>query len=279
MDQIIKILEFELISYKDYKLTFFEVGLIFIVIVITKLLQWFIKKAIFRKTKINHLDTGSKIALFQLIKYILWIISIVVMLEVVGVKASLLLASSAALLVGIGLGLQQTFNDILSGIILLYEKSVKVGDTLDIDGEIVMIQEIGLRTSIGITRTDISIILPNSLITTNKVINWSHQSKKTIFTVDVGVAYGSDVDLIINLLEESVKEHPAVLKDQIIQGRLLNFGSSSLDFRVLFCSENIFTIEKTKSDIRRTISRKLQKENITIPFPQMDVYIKSNPEH
>ncbi len=152
------------------------------------------------------------------------------------IKTSLLLADSAALLVGIGL--QQTFNDILSGIILLYEKSVKVGDILDIDGEVIKIQEIGLRASKGLSRRYISI--PNYLITTNKVINWSRQAKKTIFSIYVGVAYGSDVDLVIKILEESAKEQPDVFFKVNIQGRLLNFGTSSLDFRILFCSENIF---------------------------------------
>lgn len=276
MNRVNEFLDFKIISFKDYSLTFLEIGLVILILIVTKLILWFISKAIFKKTIINHLDNGSRFALFQLIKYLIWIISIVSILEVIGVKASLLLASSAALLVGVGLGLQQTFNDILSGIILLYEKSVKVGDILNVDGEVVKIQEIGLRTSICISTTNISIILPNSLITTSKVINWSNQSKQIFFSVDVGVAYGSNVDLVISILEESAREHTDVLKDEIIQGRLLNFGNSSLDFRVLFCSENGFAIEKIKSDIRRTISRKLDENGLTIPFPQMDLYIKSN---
>ncbi len=275
MEAINNLLAFELFHFKEHSLTVFELVSVTFIFILTKLILWLIKKAINQKTKFNDLDEGSSFALFQLIKYIVWVIAAVFMLETVGIKASLLLAGSAALLVGIGLGLQQTFNDILSGIILLYEKSVKVGDILEIDGEVIRIQEIGLRASKGLSRRDISIMIPNSLITTNKVINWSHQAKKTIFSIDVGVAYGTDIDLVISILEESAREHRDVLQKSFIQGRLLNFGNSSLDFRILFCSENIFFIEKVKSDIRIVISKKFTENNITIPFPQMDLHVKS----
>lgn len=177
---------------------------------------------------------------------------------------------------GIGLGLQQTFNDVLSGIILLSEKSIKIDDILEIDGDIVKMQSIGLRTSKGLNTDDISIIIPNSLITTNKVINWSHQTKKTRFRIDVGVAYGSDVDLVIKTLEDSAFEHPDTSERELTEARLVNFGNSSLDFQVLFFSKNIFRINKVKSDIRRIINKKFTENNISIPFPQMDLNLKSN---
>jgi small-conductance mechanosensitive channel len=193
----------------------------------------------------------------------------------IGISVTVLLAGSAALLVGIGLGLQQTFNDVISGIILLSERSIKIGDILEIDGDIVRIQQIGIRTSKGLNRDEISIIIPNSLITTNKVINWSHQSRKTRFRINVGVAYGSDVDLVLKILEESAQEHLDISDTNLIEVRLINFGNSSLDFQLLFFSKNIFRIEKVKSDIRKIINRKFTENNITIPFPQMDIHYKS----
>ena len=198
------------------------------------------------------------------------------MLESIGVKVTLLLAGSAALLVGIGLGLQQTFNDVISGIILLSERSIEVGDVLEIDGDVVIIESIGLRTSKAMNRDDISIIIPNSLITTSKVINWSHQSKQTRFKIDVGVAYGSDVDLVIKILEESTFEYSEIRDRKLIEARLLHFGSSSLDFQLLFFTTNIFRIGKMKSDIRRIIIKNFTKNNIVIAFPQMDLHLKSN---
>lgn len=268
-------LEFELFNFKEHALTVFELVSVIAIFAITKLTLWLIRKALFRKTKLHKLDKGSSFALFQLIKYVIWVMSIAFMLEAVGINVTILLAGSAALLVGIGLGLQQTFNDILSGIILLFEHSVKVGDILDIDGDRVIIQEIGLRTSKGMNVRQIILIIPNSLITTNKVINWSHQSKKTLFSINVGVAYGSDVDLVIDVLEQSTLEHPDVIKSGLLEARLVGFGNSALEFKILFYSENVFYIEKVKSDIRKIISKKFYENNIVIPFPQMDLHLKT----
>ena len=275
MDTLSKLLDFNLISIGDYEIKVYTLVLILIIILFTRVILKLIKTALFRRYKGLHLDKGNTYALYQIIKYVIWVIAIGLILESVGIKVTILIAGSAALLVGVGLGLQQTFNDVISGIILLSEKSIKINDILEIDGDVVEIQEIGLRTSRGLNRSDIAIIIPNSLITTNKVINWSHQKKKTRFKVGVGVAYGSDVDLVVRILEESVLEHPDFDDTKMIEGRFVNFGNSSLDFEVLFFSENVFRIEKVKSDIRKIINRKFSENKIVIPFPQMDLHFKS----
>lgn len=270
-------LEFELFSLGGYTLKAYTLVAILFVFMITKVILWLIKTTMFRKQKQKSLDLGNTYALFQIIKYVIWVIALAFLLETIGVKITVLVAGSAALLVGIGLGLQQTFNDIVSGIILLSERSIKVGDILEIDDDVVKIIEIGLRTSTGINRDEITIIIPNSLITTNKVINWSHQAKKTRFKIKVGVAYGSDVDLVIKILKESTMEHPDITDENTVNVQFLDFGNSSLDFQVLFFSENIFRIEKEKSEIRIIINRKFIENNISIPFPQMDVHFKKGP--
>ena len=275
METITDFFNFEIFSFNDNSLSIFDLTSVIVIVVITKLVLWIINKALFNKKKLHKLDEGSAFALFQIIKYLIWIIAITLMLEALGIKLTILLAGSAALLVGIGLGLQQTFNDMLSGIILLFEHSVKVGDILEIDGDRVIIQEIGLRTSKGMNVRQIVVIIPNSLITTNKVINWSHQTQKTLFKIDVGVSYGSDVDLVIKTLEESAVEHLEFSECEFKEVRFVNFGNSSMDFELFFYSKNIFTIEKVKSDIRKIISRKFNENKITIPFPQMDLHVKS----
>jgi small-conductance mechanosensitive channel len=277
MEAIRNFLEIDLINIGQYHIKVFSILTAFIIIIITKFITWLIKKALFRKQKPNKVD-GNTYALYQIIKYVVWVISIGLMLETMGVKVTVLIAGSAALLVGVGLGLQQTFNDIISGIILLSERSIRVGDILEIDNDIVKILNIGLRTSKGLNRDEISIIIPNSLITTNKVINWSHQSKQTRFRINVGVAYGSDVDLVLKVLEESALDHPDISDKNTIEGRMVDFGNSSLDFQLLFFSKNIYRIEKVKSDIRKIINRKFIENNITIPFPQMDLHVKSGLE-
>ena len=259
MKTITDFFNYEIFNFNNHTLSIFDLSSIIAIVIITKIVLWLISKALFNKKKLHKLDKGSAFALFQIIKYVIWIIAITLMLETLGIKVTILLAGSAALLVGVGLGLQQTFNDMLSGLILLFEHSVKVGDILEIDGDRVIIQEIGLRTSKGMNVRQIVVIIPNSLITTNKVINWSHQTQKTLFNIDIGVAYGSDVDLVIQTLEESAVEHLEFFECEFKEVRLVNFGNSSMDFQLFFYSKNIFSIEKVKSDIRKIICKKSSK--------------------
>ncbi|MFT4753462.1 MAG: small-conductance mechanosensitive channel [Salibacteraceae bacterium] len=276
MELINDFLDFQILRIGDHSLQVYNIAYIIITVLITKVLIWVSRKAIFKSERFNNYDQGNIFALFKIFTYVIWIIAFTIILESIGVKMSVLLAGSAALMVGIGLGLQQTFNDIVSGIILLFEGTTKVGDLLEVDNEVIIIQHIGLRTSKGINRDDIVIIIPNSQITTSKVINWSHNSKKTRFHILVGVAYGSNVDLVMNLLKESVIEHPEIKASDFIEVRFIDFGASSLDFKVLFFNQNSFRIEKIKSDIRIVINRKFNANNITIPFQQVDLHVKSN---
>lgn len=269
-------LDQEIFSVGSYTLKVHMVAMILLIIVGTRILLWIVKKMLFRRAVFDEHKRGNVQAVYQIIRYVVWLGAFGLALETIGIKVTLLLAGSAALLVGIGLGLQQTFNDVISGVILLTERSIKIGDVLEIDSDVVKIQTIGIRTSKGLNTDDISIIIPNSLITTSKVINWSHQNDKTRFRIDVGVAYGSNVDDVIRILEESAFEHPEVYDRELTEGRLMGFGSSSLDFQLLFFSKNTFRIGSVKSDIRRNIVRKFAENNIVISFPQLDVHLKQS---
>lgn len=274
MENIQDFLGVELFHTGDYVISVFTLVRIFLIILTCAVLLWIIKKALMKKNVFQKFDTGTAYAIYQIIKYTFWIIAFGLILESIGIKVTVLIAGSAALLVGIGLGLQQTFNDVVSGMILLSERSIKIDDILEIDGDIVMIKDIGLRTSKGLNRDQISIIIPNSLITTNKVINWSHQTIRTRFKIHVGVAYGSDPDLVAKVLVESALEHEEIHYREMVDVALKNFGESSMDFVLLFYSEDIFQIEKIKSDVRKIIVRKFRENKITIPFPQRDLHIK-----
>jgi len=276
MERIKQFIEFEIFRIGEYSFTTSKVITVLLTILVTVFLVWVVKKLLFRRYSENRFEKGNLHALFQIIKYVIWIISILLILETLGIKLNVLLAGSAALLVGIGLGLQNTFNNFISGIILLFEGSIKVGDILEVDGDVVKIQRIGLRTSTAINRDDIAIILPNSLLTANKLINWSHQEKKTRFRIKVGVAYGSDVDLVLKILRESALDHPDISDKASIIARFIDFGESSLDFELLFFSDNIFRIENVKSEIRKIINRKFIENKVTIPFPQVDLHFRSD---
>ena len=267
-------LQYRLFQLGDFSMNVEKLVSVVIILILTKLILLGIRKSIYRTRKNKTRDPGSLYSVVQIVNYFGWILAIIIILDVLGIKLTMLLTGGAALLVGVGLGLQQTFNDFISGVILLIEGKTKVGDVLQIDDDVVMLKEIGLRTSEGVNRDLISVIIPNSKIINDKVINWSHQEKKTRFRIKVGVAYGSDVDKVVKILEDSVMEHPDITDRESVEARFIDFGNSSLDFELLFFSQNIFRIEKVKSDIRKIISRNFAANGINIPFPQMDIYVK-----
>jgi len=276
MTIIDKILDFVVLRLGTHELKVSALLTILLIIIGTRLLLWGVRISIFRKRRFRKLDHSNAYSIYQIIKYLLWVISITLIFETIGISITVLIAGSAALLVGIGLGLQQTFNDFISGIILLIEGTIRIGDVLQIDGDVVIMQKIGLRTSKGLNRDEIVVIIPNSQITNNKVINWSHQSKKTRFRIDVGVAYGSDVDLVCRILQESTLEHPDISDRDLIEIRMTDFGNSSLNFQILFFSNNVFRIERVKSDIRKIINRRFIENGIVIPFQQVDLHFKQD---
>jgi small-conductance mechanosensitive channel len=247
-----------------------------VILVVTIILLWALKR-VFRKTLFRKaIDKSKGHVVFQLIKYLIWIIAIFLMLDTIGVKITLLLAGSTALLVGIGLGLQQVFKDIISGMFLLFEGNLKIGDVVELDGIIGIVTEIGFRTTKIESRDNIILIIPNSKFIEENVINWSIIEQRTRFHVGVGVAYGSDVELVRKILEECAYEHDEISDDPEPFVRFFDFGNSSLDFQLYFWTNNAFRVENIKSDIRFAINRKFKENGVRIPFPQRDVHIKDD---
>ena len=272
MNTVTQFLDIELLHLGKHQIKIYNILLVTIIFIVTKIILWGISKFIVKRNTINNSHYNTY-AMVQISTYFFWTISIVIMLESLSIDVKLILAGSAALLVGVGLGLQQTFNDFISGLILLFEGATRVGDILEIDGEVVRIKQIGLRTSKTVNRFDISIIIPNSTITNSKVINWTHNEMKTLFKIHIGVAYGSDVDLVTKTLIACANQHPKTIKQEATKVIFKDFGASSLDFMLLFFSQNLFEIEGIKSEIRYNIVKEFAKNNINVPFNQLDVHI------
>jgi small-conductance mechanosensitive channel len=250
-----------------------EIALIFLA---ARLAIWFLTQVVLGNYfKRQNIDYGSQFAINQLLKYFIYIVAGLLALESVGIQPTVLLAGSAALLVGIGLGLQQTFNDLISGIILLFDRTVEVGDFVQLGSLVGVVKKIGIRTSLLETRDDISVIVPNSKLVGEQVVNWNHSDDKARFSVAVGVAYGTDTTLVKNLLLSVAKENPDILPTPEPFVRFTNFGESSLDFELHFWSTRFMIIENVKSDLRFSVDDVFRKNNISIPFPQRDVWMRS----
>ncbi len=268
------ILSYSLVNTEKVTITVYSLLIALLILVTAWFVLWIIKRVFKRTLYHRAIDPGKGHTVFQLIKYIIWVIAIILVLDTLGVRITLLLAGSAALLVGIGLGVQQVFKDIISGIFLLFEGNLKVGDVVELDGIVGIVTEIGFRTTKIESRDNIILIIPNSKFIGENVINWSHIEQKTRFHVNVGVAYGSDVEKVKRLLLECAHEHQEITHDPQPFVRFLDFGNSSLDFQLFFWTDNAFRVENIKSDLRFAIDRKFRENNVTIPFPQRDVHIK-----
>ncbi|MBU8893738.1 MAG: mechanosensitive ion channel [Bacteroidales bacterium] len=271
-----EILNHTIIETNNLHITVYNILLVVFIFIIAEIIIWVIhrifKKKIYPKPNI---DIGKSHTIYRLLKYFLWIAAIFLILQTIGVKVTFLLAGSAALLVGLGLGMQEIFKDIVSGLILLFERNLKINDVVELDDEIGKVKEIGFRTSKIETRDNIVLVIPNSKFIIGNVINWSHIQKRTRFYVQVGVAYGSDVRLVEKVLHDCAINHKKISNKPDPFVRFNDFGESSLEFQVFFWTDESFYVENIKSDLRFEIDRKFRENKIQIPFPQTDVHIIS----
>jgi len=245
--------------------------LLFAAFIITSFaLQW-IRQLLTRKM---HGDDKLKfISIFKFIKYVIYLIVILTTMSAAGINITLLLTASAALFVGLGLALQDLFKDVIGGIFIITDKSLHVGDIVEVEGRVGKVFEIKLRTTRAITRDDKVIVIPNHHFITDIIYNYTQNHTTTREKVSVGVAYGSDVMLVTKILEEVAKSQKGVLKSPKCFVTFDDFGDSALMFSINFYINDSFSDPRIKSAMRYQIDAKFREGGITIPFPQRDVHI------
>jgi len=244
--------------------------LIFVLLVVKFILKYIRK---FFTRKMEETDKLKFISAFKFFNYVVYIIVFFVIISMTGINITPFLAASAALLVGLGLALQDLFQDIIGGIFIILDKSLLVGDIIEVEGKVGKVLEIKLRTTRAITRDDKIIIIPNHILIRNSIYNYTQNRKTTRENVAVGVAYGSDTQKVKELLLESLKKQTSVLKKPIPYVTFEEFGDSALIFHLNFYINDSFKVPRLRSEIRFTIDRLFRENNITIPFPQRDVHI------
>lgn len=271
VDKIVTFLNYEFIIGNDIQISIKVILLVCIALFATSILIKLARNFITRK-----LPEDDKVKFVSLFSYGKWFIYIIIILTIfhnIGVNVTAIFAASTALLVGVGLALQTLFQDIISGIFILLDQSVHVGDIIELDGKIGRVENIKLRTTRAVTIDNKVLIIPNHLYLTNSLYNWTENGTETREFVTVGVAYGSDVQLVKKLLLQAASKHPSVLKLPEPLVYFINFGDSSLDFKLVFTLNNSFEAGIPKSDIRFEIDKLFRENNITIPFPQRDIHM------
>ncbi len=269
------VFDYELLTLGNFRLTAGAVLVMLIVLAVARLVVWISLRLLRRFFDRRGVDVGRRYAIETFFKYFVYFFALVEGLHLAGADLTPLLYGSAGLLVGVGIGIQQTFNDLASGLILLAEGSTDVGDVVQVGELVGRVTRIGIRTSEIVTRDHISIIIPNSKLVTEQVINWSTNQQPTRFHVDVGVAYSSDVQLVTRLLLEAARNHPQVLDTPAPRVQFRAFGNSSLDFRLFFWTTELMPVEFIRSDLRYRILELFRQHQVEIPFPQRDLWLRN----
>ena len=265
-----------ILSIKGYYLKISSILIVIVILFGSRLFSWFLTQILLQPYyQKNRIDKGAQYSVNQLLSYVIYVASFFVAMNIIEVKMNLILGGAAALLVGVGLGLQQTFNDFFSGIILLFERSIDIGDIVNVNGVIGTVKRIGIRTSKIETRDNITVIVPNSKLVTDNVINWSHYNNYARFEIKVNVSFSSDPYLVKNILEQVASLNDRVEKNPVPFVQFIEFGQYALEFHLLFWSQELINIEDVKSDLRYEINRLFHENKIEIPYPLQTIYLKN----
>ncbi|HAI17721.1 MAG TPA: mechanosensitive ion channel protein MscS [Xanthomarina gelatinilytica] len=256
---------------KTIKITIGLVLLVFVIYIITTIVLNFLRRIFSRR--LPKADKAKFNTVFSFARWLVYIIVLLIVFDSVGVNVTAIFAASAALLIGVGLALQTLFQDIISGVFILIDQSLHVGDIIEIEGKIGRVEEIKLRTTRAVTIDNKVLVIPNHLYLTNSLYNWTQNDTSTRESVSVGVAYGSDVQLVKKLLLEAANKHPEVLSQPEPVVLFTDFGDSSLNFKLIFTLNDSFKAQFPSSEIRFEIDRLFRENNVSIPFPQRDIHI------
>ena len=239
---------------------------------------WLLLKLI-RRIVSKALDEEARVkfkGIFTFFNYFIYTIVTLVAFDTVGLNLTTIFAASAALLVGVGLALQTFIQDIISGVFILADQSVHVGDIIQVDGQIGKVERIQLRTTRAVTRDNRVLIIPNHKFMASILYNWTENGTLTRESVVVGVAYTSNINRVKEILIETATEHPLILKKPAPLVLFNDFGESALEFELLFSINRSFESNIVKSDVRFAIDKAFRENTITIPFPQRVIHQSNN---
>jgi small-conductance mechanosensitive channel len=263
-------------SIGEFSISVYMVTTVIIVLYLTNLISWLLQAmadAYYMSPR--RMDFGVKTATKRLLHYALFTIGFFIAVSMAGLNLKEFTIIAGALGVGIGFGLQNIVGNFVSGLILLFERPIKVGDTINIDDQWGTINKIGLRSTVVETLDRSEIIVPNSDLVSQKVTNWTLSSSISRVILKVGVAYGSNLTRVLSILDTVGKEHPDVLSDPAPNAIFTGFGDSSIDFELRVWINDISKRLKVRSELGQAIDAHFREAGISIPFPQRDLHLRS----
>lgn len=253
------------------------------VILLVLLLAWAVTRLIrFSLRRISRLDGSQRLLVEKISTILVWALAFLIGIDLLGIDLTALAVFSGAFGLAIGFGLQKTFGNLIAGIILLMDKSIKPGDVISVadaagNEGFGQIRKIGIRAISVVTRDQTEYLIPNENLMINQVVNWSYSSRDVRVKAPVGVSYNSDLDLVTELLYKAVEETPRILKSPKPRVNIMAFGDSSVDFELRFwITDPEAGLANIRSDVYQRIWQLFRENDIEIPFPQRDINLRGN---
>ena len=230
-----------------------------------------------RIKSIQGIHSSNKALINKAFHILIYFFGFIIALNILGIDLTAFAIFSGAIGIGIGFGLQKITSNFISGLILLFEKSIENGDMVELsDGTYGLIRKTSARYTLLETFEGREMMIPNEDFIINRVTNWTFNNRKGRLELNIGVAYESDIERAMELILEAAREHPRCMKDPGPSCYLKEFGDSSVNFMLFFWVEDVSSGRyRAKSDVMMSVWKKFKEHNITIPFPQRDIYIKN----
>ncbi|MEX2600036.1 MAG: mechanosensitive ion channel domain-containing protein [Balneolaceae bacterium] len=268
-----------LFQLQETQVTLLSIMIFLFFLVLTIVIAGFIRRTLQKRfLKRFDIDDGLRYTLSRVSYYVIVTIGLLISFQFVGVDLSSLAVIFGLLSVGIGFGLQNITNNFISGLIVLFERPISVGDRVDVGGIEGDVLEINIRSTKILTLNNISIIVPNQEFVGSSVINYSHGDPTYRLDLEVGVSYSSDLDTVLKALNEVAEEHPDVMKTPKPMIHLKGFGDSSWDMALMVWVPDVKRYRIIRNEMNQAIVRKFREYGVEIPFPQRDLHIRSGLE-
>jgi small-conductance mechanosensitive channel len=248
---------------------------LFILLIIVVFSRLFARKLVDRILIRLQIEEGTRYTFRRIIELTFILIGAIIAFQSIGINLSGLAVIFGLLSVGIGFGLQNITSNFVAGLILLFERPIKVGDRVTVGGIEGDVMEINIRSTTVRSLNNIAIIVPNSEFVSSQVVNWSHGDRKIRLDIEVGVSYQSDLDTVLRSLKEVATENPEILRDPEPDVHLRDFGDSSWNMKLRIWIDDPKRHPVVRSDINCAIVRKFRENGVEIPFPQRDLHLRS----
>ncbi|MFB6354940.1 MAG: mechanosensitive ion channel family protein [bacterium] len=277
MSQLHNVMTYQLFQLQENPVTLLSI-LIFVGILVATLLVSRYLRYLFDSRVSDRFDQGVDYTINRLIHYTVLVIGFFVAIESIGLDLTSLAVVAGFLSVGIGFGLQNIASNFISGLILLFERPIKIGDLVTVDDQVGVVKNIKLRATVVQTLDSIDIIIPNSAFVEQNVTNWSHGENLVRVRCPVGVAYGSDTQKVEEILTEIARESDKILDDPGPSVLFPEFGDNALNFELRFWIDSPSKRAPIKSEINFEIDRRFREADIEMPYPQRDLHFRTQEE-